>query len=394
MKVAILSKYPFPQGMAATNRIKAYACGLNANDVEVCTIIVEPTDSYRHYDDRLQNHGEYKGVKYVYTSGRYKDRRRWARGLSLKSGYRFLYGIYSTWKFIKKEKFDTIIVSNDTPAFLWAYLKLAKYIRAKSLFIFDEDPIPIRHKLKSDIPGYKKFLYRVVLKNFDGYVSISQKLADFYKGYANKPCMLLSIIVNTDVFKEISDVKKRDAITYVGNMELTKDNVDNIITAFSMVAEKYHDYSLNFYGTPNRETREYLSQLIKNFKLSDRVFLKGKVANEDVPKILGESKILVSSQPKTKRAEGGFPTKLGEYVAMGVPTIICDVGENSKYLEPGKECIYAKPEDPYDFADKIAFVIDNYELALSIAKNGQKVIIDKYSHVAAGRRLKEFIESL
>ena len=134
--------------------------------------------------------------------------------------------------------------------------------------------------------------------------------------------------------------------------------------------------------------------MIKNFKLSDRVFLKGKVANEDVPKILGESKILVSSQPKTKRAEGGFPTKLGEYVAMGVPTIICDVGENSKYLEPGKECIYAKPEDPYDFADKIAFVIDNYELALSIAKNGQKVIIDKYSHVAAGRRLKEFIESL
>lgn len=394
MKVAILSKYPFPQGMAATNRIKAYACGLNANDVEVCTIIVEPTDSYRHYDDRLQNHGEYKGVKYVYTSGRYKAKRRWARGLSLKSGYRFLYGIYSTWKFIKKEKFDTIIVSNDTPVFLWAYLKLAKFIRAKSLFIFDEYPTPIRHKLKSDIPGYKKFLYRVVLKNFDGYVSISQKLADFYKGYANKPCMLLSIIVNTDVFKEISDVKKRDVITYVGNMELIKDNVDNIITAFSMVAEKYFDYSLNFYGTPNRETREYLSQLIKNFKLSDRVFLKGKVSNEDVPKVLGESKILVSSQPKTKRAEGGFPTKLGEYVAMGVPTIICDVGENSKYLEPCKECIYAKPEDPYDFANKIAFVIDNYELALSIAKNGQKVIIDKYSHVAAGRRLKEFIESL
>lgn len=394
MKIAILSKYPFPQGMAATNRIKAYACGFKANDVEVWAIIVEPTDSYCHYGDRLQNTGEYKEIKYVYPSGRYKDRRRWVRGVSLKSGYRFFYGVYSTLKILKREKFDTIMISNDTPVFLYAYSMLAKFVKAKVLFIFDEYPTPIRHKLKTDIPGYKKILYHIVLKNFDGYVSISQKLADFYKSYVNKPCMLLSIIVNTDVFKEISDVKKKNEITYVGNMELSKDNVDNIIIAFSMIAEKYPDYSLNFYGTPNRETREYLLQLIKKNKLSGRVFLKEKVANEDVPKILGESKILVSSQPKTKRAEGGFPTKLGEYVAMGVPTIICDVGENSKYLEPGKECVYAKPEDPYDFADKIAFVIDNYELALSIAENGQKVIIDKYSHVAAGRRLKEFIESL
>lgn len=399
MKIAVITKYSFPYGMAATNRIAAYTKGLSMTKAEISVIVVEPTDNF--VKKKVLNYGKYGNVRYFYPSGRYKSKMKIFRALSILSGFRFLYGIYRTFIFIVKNKQDIIIISNDTPIFIFVYSVISKLTKANTVFIFDEFPIPIRHKLKDQISKFKELFYKFVLRNIDAYISISETLGVFYNKITTRPTFILPIIVDTDRFLQEYNNKYIDyekntykEIVYVGNMELSKDNVDIIIKAFSILSSKYSFLKLTLYGTPSADTNAKLQKLIYDKGLQEKVLIKGKVHSTIVSKVLANAYILVSSQPYTKRASGGFPTKLGEYLISGTPSLLCDVGENAKYVIDGIHCYFVKPNDYIEYANKLEYIINHYEQAVIVGNNGKKFIQDKYSHRTAGLNLKHFLDDI
>lgn len=81
------------------------------------------------------------------------------------------------------------------------------------------------------------------------------------------------------------------------------------------------------------------------------------VSYTEVPTILNEADVLVSSQPDTVRASGGFPTKLGEYLMTAKPVLCTEVGEIAEYFVNKKEVYLAIPGSPEDFADKLSYIL-------------------------------------
>lgn len=394
MKVAVLSIYSFPYGLAATNRISAYTQGLVANGVDVDVISLHPTEPYPHNSEKLPDEGFYKGVHYINPSGRYRNKFKLLRALAIKTGYRFWRGYFKIKRLLKANKYDAVILSFDEPEELDLYARIAKSSGSKVVFIFDEYPIPIRHELKDDIPEEKKEKYRKTLPQIDGYISISQELADYYNKFASHPSLLVPVIVNTSKFHQPDNcIVKENWITYIGNLELAKDNVNIIVEAFGKISDNYPEMSLHFYGPKREKTLNLINEIAKKYNISDRVVYEGLCNNDDVPAVISKSKVMVSSQPDTKRAKGGFPTKLGEYVVMGTPTLICDVGENKMYVTED-DCYYSKPDNIDDYADKLDYILSHYEEALNKAMHGIETIKRKYSNVAAGSKMAEFIKSL
>ncbi len=55
--------------------------------------------------------------------------------------------------------------------------------------------------------------------------------------------------------------------------------------------------------------------------------------------------------PDSKQAQGGFPTKLGEYLATGNPVCATTVGEIPDYLVDGESVYFAVPGSVDSFAD-------------------------------------------
>lgn len=106
---------------------------------------------------------------------------------------------------------------------------------------------------------------------------------------------------------------------------------------------------------------------------------------DQVPQILKNAKILVSSQPNTKRAEGGFPTKLGEYMITGVPILMTDVGEIAKYVKNGENGYIVPPDNPESYAKQLSFILKNYNTALQVANNAKQYIINNFSTASAGK---------
>ena len=400
-RCAILSIYSFPLGLAPTNRILAYAKGMVENGASVDVFIPFPTE--RPTTASIYgNSGIYQGVSYYYTSGRFTSKYKLFRAVSILSRYRKVKGYITSYRKIyqasKQNKYSCIIISTDQILALLVYSILAKKIKSHSIFIFDEFPIPIRHKLKDRITKWKEYLYKKVLKNINAYISISEELKRYYNNFYSNKTYVLPVIVDVSRFnseeKQITELASVKNLCYMGNMELSKDDVDNIIRAFALISDKYTSIKLYLYGPPKSNTKNYLNNLISSLNLQNRAFLMGRANSDKVPQILTHAHILVSSQPNTIRASGGFPTKLGEYLASGVPALLTDVGENAKYVKDDVHIFFSKPGDHKAYAEKLTYIIENYEHALKVAANGKQYLLSNYSHIKKGRELLEFISNI
>lgn len=391
-RIGVIHIYNFPYGLAPTTRITAYCKGLVSNGHKVDILAFTPQEKGSAYPLR----GQCSGGEYYHFSRMPKFKIPLITGWSLiiYSAFRLLLHIFSEHK---KEKYDAFILSFDEPYqlnFFTFFLKRLKDV--KIIAIADEYPIPIRKYLKDSLPERRILRYKDAYKHIHARILMTEKLKEFYDGLISvRPTLLLSTIVDVDRFLNINRFNaERKYLCYMGNMELSKDNVDNIIKAFALVSDRFPTLDLYLYGAPNHSTYVYLKSIISDHKLENRVFLKGKAAYQDVPQILSNATILVSSQPDTKRAEGGFPTKLGEYFMTGVPTLLTDVGEISQYVTNRFNGYLVPPEQPVLYAHAIEYIMNNYDEALSVAQNAKQFILTNYSYHAAGRKIEEFVEDL
>ena len=388
MKISIVCKYPIPVGMAATTRIMSYAKGLveAGENVEVWSCI--PTGNFGGYST---NSGIYEGVNYRYSYRRARSQYKLIRALQhLFSLFIFAYKFH---KINQKEKTDAVILSSDSIFLQFVVGFLCRINKIKSIFIFDEFPYPIRGKLKNDIPYLKKKAYGISLRLYDGYISMTQTLLDYYQDICKRPGLIVSTITDLTRFsyseKDKFEVSEPISLVYMGNMELTKDNVDNIVRSLPYVLDEF-EVHLYLYGRPSKTDLAFLEKLIADLGVSPYVSFHYATPSE-VSSILTCADILVSSQPDTKRAMGGFPTKLGEYLMSGTPVLLTDVGETSQYFIDEQDMFFAKPDSPIDFAHKIKYIKNNYKKAIEVAQSGRNKISTLYSHTKAGVDISNFI---
>ena len=349
MNIGIICKYPIPYGMAATTRIFSYSKGLLECGDKVDVWSIAPNN----FNANNNNEGVFNGISYFYSfrSKRFSNK--------LFHAYEMIYSLFILG------------------------VKLHEY------------PTPIRGKLKNKIPFWKEVIYRVILSKYSGYISMTENLLKYYKKITDNPGIIISSITDVNRFHNIikKPINKTKKLIYMGNMELSKDNVDNILYALSILLRDNYDVHLYLFGKPNLKDKSILERIIEQEGLANNTSFRFAQYN-DVPKILSEADILVSSQPVTVRADGGFPTKLGEYLMSGTPVLSTNVGETSKYFKDGEHMYFAKPESPLDYANKLKYIIDNYEKALAVAKKGKMLIEQSYSHISAGEKMHKFLKSL
>jgi glycosyltransferase involved in cell wall biosynthesis len=391
-RIFVLCNYPFPEGMAATNRIFGYCKGLNQNGIIAEVLTYLPFGVTNKKGKALSN--TFNGVTYHHPHN---------YDIGGSKFYRFfvdlrLFKIKAVELLIRenrKQKIDLLFISFDDLFDLFFFVPILWVFKIPLAFISDEYPKPIR-QLRSSIPLYQKKLYQIVNKAFICRVVMTQALEKYYnEQFAYKPTYILNTITDIERFENIEkNSGNRQDISYVGNLELAKDNVDNIIEAFSLISSKYPSLKLNLYGAPTSTDFILLNDLVKSKGILDKVRFMGRVSYSEVPKILSDSFILVTSQPITRRAEGGFPTKLGEYLISKTPTIVTDVGEISMYIKDGVNAYMVSPCNPQMYAERLEYIINNYEEAKNVAAIGCEYIKRNFSCKMATIGLAEFIDQV
>jgi len=381
--------FTFPEGDAATNRVYTYAKGFMENGVSAHVV------AFR--DDYLKNHtGEIEGIRYYHPFARTERSsrfmvRRWQKIVKYYNTLR----LFS--KLRKEGEIRQIIVYSTrfrTHLFAWILKRLYKAVLVKEC---SEHPLRLHQKNGfTRIAGLMKFRIETLL--CDAVFCISEYLMTFTGDHACGKPRLFKVPSTVDAGRFGNDFPrpvKESYICYCGSLTMQKDGVDILIKAFAEIAEGFPDLLLILVGKADTpEDEALLRQLVSDLNLSDRVIFTGKLPRNEIPAYTCNAEMLVLARPNSMVADAGFPSKLTEYLATGKPVVVTEVGEIPTYLSDGVNAFVAEADSHMAFADKMKYVLGNYDLASDVGTKGKELALTVFNYSYQAKRIIQFIEPI
>jgi glycosyltransferase involved in cell wall biosynthesis len=300
---------------------------------------------------------------------------------------------YLVFKYNRLERIDAIVIFISNIYLFLPFFFISKVIKSKYFIEVNEFPL-----IQNKNTYFNSKLLRPCYNLFDGIFVISYKLREYFQNELkiNSKVIHLPMTVDLDRFSSSnSTINFENWVTYVGDPTGNKDGVSILISAFSIIANEYPSYKLIIIGAPSKsnDVITILKSHAKSLHLEDKIVFTGHLSNEEVVKYLVKSKILALARPSNYQNEGGFPTKLGEYLASGRPVVLTDVGDISKYLIDRVSAFIAKPNNIESFAIKLKEALQNDKFSDFIGNNGKQIAITYFNFITQGRTIISTINS-
>jgi len=325
MNYNILIIYPnsFPSGGAATNRVFHIAKAIQEGAANVNIIITRGTERKNNIVNSKVS-GVFKEVPFFYATTTVI----WPNS-SIGRLFNLALGLLKTINllYFNRKKIDIIISYADYSLINnFSFFMFCKLAKKKFVCCVDEHPWSV-------INGRNTFLNRIHIKYFyklfDGFIVMTNILIDYYKTKCRSDAKFIHIPMTVE-FERFEFGKKKTTEEYIaycgGDKTGTKDGIDILIKAFNVIKDEHTALKLYIIGPVHKTIKLLVSEL----KLDRRVVFFGFINGDKVPDLLINAKILCLARPNNKQAEGGFPTKLGEYLASGVPIVVTNIGEIRK----------------------------------------------------------------
>jgi len=295
----------------------------------------------------------------------------------------------------KKHQIVLYLNSNELRDYLF-FAVIAKIYNLKFVKEFSEYPAQIRNPKRFKTAFYNNFMRPWRNKFFDGLIIMTQSLIDFHTRNKGKNAKIVKIPMTVDPSRfENRNIENSKYLGYVGGLNCKKDGLDVLIKGFALISDDFPDYDLKIAGfSYDKGEIEFLENLVKELNISNRVFFVGTLSRVEIPDFLLAASMLILARPESKQAEGGFPTKLGEYLMTGKPVIVTNVGEIHSYLEDGKTAYIIKPGDVNQLAEAIKIILTEPNKAKLVGINGKNAAKKFFDYSNYANRIQDFIESL
>jgi glycosyltransferase involved in cell wall biosynthesis len=380
--------FSFPEGDAATNRVHTYAKGFTESGKKVYVICF--LSEYNSVKD-----GSIKETSFYYPfEGRSRNKyfliRRWNNLRKYINTIKYLANINKT------EKVEAIIVYSTilgTHLFSWC---LALLFKCK--LIKESSEHPLRSYQKGKINKKIGLLKLQIESNLnDGIFCISNFLHSFYVGYgiSSDKLFLVPSTVDPSRFRLTGESPfKLKYIGYFGGLTFTRDSIGTLIKAFASISPKNPEIYLVIGGFCTNAEKEKLVDLINEVKITDKVILLDYLPRQEIIRYITFADILIMVRGKDIESAASFPSKLTEYLSTAKPVITVDVGEVTNYLQDNDNCFIVKPENHKELADKIDYVLNNYDNALEIASKGAQLTLSIFNYNYQAKRMISFIQSI
>jgi glycosyltransferase involved in cell wall biosynthesis len=115
-----------------------------------------------------------------------------------------------------------------------------------------------------------------------------------------------------------------------------------------------------------------LKSVVAQKNLAAFVTFTGQVPHEQVVQYLLSADIGVAPDPKSSLNDKSTMIKILEYMAFQIPVVLFDLCEGRRSAGPA--ALYARPNDPIDFADQILRLLDSQELREQLGAHGRQRI--------------------
>ncbi len=397
MKVFIVTGEPFPNGMAATNRIKCYAKAIIAQHIDCEVVIVQKTENALHPKNTLQSGLADNIVPFRYVLGSPINSRNWLiRQFVIRTSF-----LRMSWFLSKRVNAGDVIFG-----YLGNNLKLTEYLmqfahRRGAVYCRDLCELPYFMIGDKHLAQQKRqYMFDNVFPRTDGVVAISDNLVNLVKPYMSDNSCLIKIPILVDFDKyalpDHSDEAKFPFIFHAGTLTEHKDGFVGMLKAFAIASQKLSS-EIHFVVAGNLEhsvDKEKILAVIKEYDLSSRVHFLGYLKPDELLKPLSEASLVVLNKVPNEQNLYGFSTKLGEYLAAGKPVIITRVGEAINWLTDKENAYIIDHSDINQLASAIVDAFENPEQRKRLGENARLLCQRSFDYKVYGKALREMFETL
>jgi len=404
MNILVIINYnPWHQSSASANRWLTLLEGLSNLGVEVELLI------YGGYQTKEEKKswapiGFYAGIKYEYINKKLIEG-YWKIRFYNYIGHLLDENLYQKM-LLNRLNFSNKIIWTDSSLFSFKFSVKFKSRKNKKTKLFLEMSefldIHLYNKgnflQKGQGDRKKRYFEQSAFQIYDGLALMTNTLIKHYSSFPGpKPKILhLPMTVDLERFSKQTEPLtqfEKPYIAFVGVMNDAKDGVSLLIRSFKEISNKFNNHKLYLIGGWNYDTPIH-QQLIQELGLQDRVQWRGEFQRDLIPAIINNADLLALPRPDSKQAQGGFPTKLGEYLATGNPVCATRVGEIPNYLIDNESVFFAEPGSVPSFAAAIDRALSNPELAKEVGLNGRKVAEKEFNKEIQAKKLYNFLLQL
>lgn len=379
--------FSFPDGDAATNRVHTYVKGFTEYDKRVYVICF--LSEFNSIKDGIINKTNFYYPFEGKPRSKYFLIRRWNNFRKYINTIKYLIRIN------KVENVEAIIVYStllSTHLFSWL---LSLLLKSRLIKECSEHPLrSYQNGLINKKIGLLKL--KIESKLTDGIFCISNYLYDFYLNNGIIPQKLFLVPSTVDPSRFTIKCKKPLNIKYIGyfgGLTFTRDSIGTLIRAYAFFTSQNPEIFLVIGGFSTKPEREKLVTLINELNISEKVILLDYLPRQEIIKYITFSEILVMVRGKDIESAASFPSKLTEYLSTGKPVVTVDVGEVTNYLKDNINCFVVKPENIEELANKLHYIINNYDKALKVASQGHTLTLTIFNYKYQASRIINFINS-
>lgn len=371
----------FPEGVSRNARLKSIGLALQSHNHKAFLLSVRGTRYGLKEGNINPKNGTWNGLPYENVSSP-KD--------FYKSGFhKFYYGVKSLVKssvilFQKRKKTDVLYLYLPRFSDTLHLLVLSKLLGIKTFVDLTEK---LSLKNGSTIHKIEEWLVPKLASHVN---CISGPLFEELKN-KTQSISKVEVMVDLNRFNNLEHIESHSTIGYLGSFA-KKDGIDTILYGFDNFAGHHPNNRLRLIGfdsNPNR-TREVIDSLTN----ADRIDVVGILPYEEIPIKLKECSALVLNRTNEEFAEYGYPIKLGEYLATGIPVLMSDIGGYSHEFIDGESLIKYKPDDTKALSDALTFVFENPDRSSLIGRNGKVLAQQRFDQEKQGARLVAILEQL
>jgi glycosyltransferase involved in cell wall biosynthesis len=389
MDILIIYKGSFPNGMAMTRRLQYYCKGLVAEGNKVNIIIPHATEQYgtKH---NVETEGEYFDTRYKYLSkSTIRSKHFLARRINDFTGYLQLLMLM-----LFRMKGGTRILMIDVRN-MWRLpiYFAAKIRRSKVVYELNEHPLIFAGRTKYLIER------RFVFPLFDGYIVISSNLENLVLSFKKRKAQIIKVPILTEKLssEELIGLNRDfgNYIIHTGTISDKKEGVISIIKAYLILREKHdQDMSLLFSGKlESSPDKIEIEKILKANATADIRFL-GYLSEEELKLYQANAALVVMNKPDNLQNHYCFPTKLGEFMSLGIPVIATKVGEYTNYLESYSNAILIDSGTPEFIADSAMKILENEQLNKHIRVQAKETSDNNFYYGSHSANLDSFLRTI